>query len=324
MTKSQSSPSPVGSRLPRRCAAGGAGRPGATRSASRSRPPPDAGIVAVAEAGKRLQEQQQVWADLRAGFLVVAGSPGAPRGWRGEPPGNGDHSKARARAERPHAAPAGPPGSGEGSGDVHRSAASRRSSGPAAGGSAAAPGAIASATARRVAKLRRRWSPGARLQVGARASTRPASDQSRAQRRPGSRRRGSSGDRRRRRRRRGRSRARRARGGLAGREDEEQRAVADDVGLDDEADAGDHHHVGESEREPELLGLRARGRSRRRGVAEVVEIAPSAPSGVTMNSVPTTAKLAARSRRFRTTKRSARSPSWRRRSYPARHRGYPA
>ena len=46
-------------------------------------------------------------------------------------------------------------------------------------------------------------------------------------------------------------------GGLAGREQEQQGAVADDVGLGDEAEAGDHDHVGEAEREPELLGLRA-------------------------------------------------------------------
>ena len=49
-------------------------------------------------------------------------------------------------------------------------------------------------------------------------------------------------------------------GGLAGGEDQQQRPVADDVGLDDQADAGDHDHVGEAERQPELLlGLRARG-----------------------------------------------------------------
>ena len=46
-------------------------------------------------------------------------------------------------------------------------------------------------------------------------------------------------------------------GGLAGGEDQQQRPVADDVGLRDQADPGDHHHVGEGERQPEvLLGVR--------------------------------------------------------------------
>jgi hypothetical protein len=42
-------------------------------------------------------------------------------------------------------------------------------------------------------------------------------------------------------------------GGLAGGEEEQQRPVADDVGLGDHADAGDHNHVGEAERQPEVL-----------------------------------------------------------------------
>ena len=41
--------------------------------------------------------------------------------------------------------------------------------------------------------------------------------------------------------------------------------VADDVGLGDQADAGDHDHVGEAERQPELLGAV-------RGAAEAAEL----------------------------------------------------
>ena len=49
-------------------------------------------------------------------------------------------------------------------------------------------------------------------------------------------------------------------GRLAGREDQQQRPVADHVGLRQQADPGDHHHVGEAEREPELLlGVRGAG-----------------------------------------------------------------
>ena len=49
-------------------------------------------------------------------------------------------------------------------------------------------------------------------------------------------------------------------GGLPGGEDEQQRPVADHVHLRDQADAGDHDHVGEGQRQPEvLLGVRGAG-----------------------------------------------------------------
>ena len=54
------------------------------RSASRSRPPPHPRVVAVAEAGQDLEEEQQVrGAAEGSNPRVGAGSPGAPRGWRG-------------------------------------------------------------------------------------------------------------------------------------------------------------------------------------------------------------------------------------------------
>ena len=97
-------------------------------------------------------------------------------------------------------------------------------------------------------------------------------------------------------------------GGLAGGQHEQQRPVADDVGLGDEADAGDHDHVGEGERQPELLlGVRGAGevaeRSRRgrRSTSRT-------PLGTAMKRMPTTAKLTASRRRLRTTNFSAVSP----------------
>jgi hypothetical protein len=48
------------------------------------------------------------------------------------------------------------------------------------------------------------------------------------------------------------------RGRLAGGEHEQDRPVADDVGLHQHADPGNDHHVGECERQPEVLD-RVRG-----------------------------------------------------------------
>ena len=97
-------------------------------------------------------------------------------------------------------------------------------------------------------------------------------------------------------------------GGLAGGEDQQQRPVADDVGLGDQADPGDHDHVGEGQRQPEvLLGVRGAGVVAE-PFADVGDRRRGRRSGTAMKRRPTTAKLTASRRRLRTTNLSARGP----------------